>query len=159
MRRPAFKPSYRDQLNANQKALDRMADMAGKPRLALHVPTAARQRARNGADGTPLERDILKAIMQYLSACPSVLWAGRFNRGTAMTGDALGIVRYTKFNTVRGFPDIHGQLRTGAAFWIECKRPGGKLSDDQRDFIDMVTGAGGLAFMAESVDQVMRKIK
>jgi len=142
----------------NQKALDQMADMAGKPRIALYVPKPIKPRAKPSASGEPLEKDILAAIMDYLRACPKVGFVGRFNRGTAMTGDGNGVMRYTRFNTVKGFPDIHGMLKGGAAFYIECKRRGGKLSDDQREFIDKVTAAGGIAFMAESVTDVIERI-
>lgn len=154
-----FKPSLRDMITASEKAQDYYAAMAGVKREPFRPLPPKRERKPNGASGKPLERDIQKAILAYLSSCENCVFAGRFNRGTAMTGDGNGIVRYTKFNTVRGFPDIHGMLRGGAAFYIEVKRAGGKLSDDQRDFIDAVSSHGGIAFVAESVDDVRERIK
>ena len=160
MRKPAFRPSLRQMQESSNAALDWYAHMAGKPPVHNFQPLPPkRERKANGSSGEPLEKDIQKAILHYLSACPNVLWAGRFNRGTAMTGDGNGIVRYTRFNTVRGFPDIHGQLTTGPAFWIEIKSKGGKLSEDQREFLELVSSHGGIAFMAESVDDVIRYIK
>jgi hypothetical protein len=38
---------------------------------------------------------------------------------------------------------------------IELKAPKGVLSDNQRDFIDRINAAGGIAFMARTLDEVI----
>ena len=107
----------------------------------------------------PLEKDIQKAIIQFLSAHPKVSIYGRFNSGTAITGDAQGNTRYTRFNSIKGFPDIHGMLKGGRAVYIEVKRPGGRVSDEQQEFIDKVAAHGAVAFIAYSVDDVISAFK
>jgi hypothetical protein len=41
---------------------------------------------------------------------------------------------------------------------IEVKRPGGKLTDGQERFLHNVRAAGGIAFVAHSVDDVVREL-
>jgi len=41
---------------------------------------------------------------------------------------------------------------------IEVKRPGGKVTDGQREFLRKVTAAGGIAFVAYSVEDVVREL-
>ncbi len=53
-----------------------------------------------------------------------------------------------------GISDIIGCL-DGRMFVIELKRPGGKASQDQLDFIAKVKSAGGIGFVADNVDDVV----
>jgi hypothetical protein len=46
-------------------------------------------------------------------------------------------------------------MRKGETWWIECKKPGGKVSDDQDTFRKEVQGHGCNYMVAESVDDVM----
>lgn len=57
-----------------------------------------------------------------------------------------------------GLPDITGCLKDGRAFWIEVKTPAGRLSDHQVRFIKNIQDAGGIAFVARSVDDVIREL-
>lgn len=119
-----------------------------------------RDKVRRPVDGQPVvpyEKEIQTAILQALKLRKDVIFAGRFNRGTAVDRDQWGHTRYTQFNTVKGFPDIHGLLVGGRAFYIEVKRPGsGRESTDQRAFLDKVLGAGALAGVAHSVEEAMQ---
>ena len=105
----------------------------------------------------PLEKDILRAILAALRIHPRVAFVGRFNRG-AIQSSYNGNTSYTQFNTVPGFPDIHGMLRGGAAFYIECKRLGGKTSDKQSNFLGIIAANGGICGVATSVEEALRII-
>ena len=55
----------------------------------------------------------------------------------------------------RGVSDIIGCMpKTGRFLAIEVKRPGGKATPEQQHFIDTINQAGGLAFVARSVEEV-----
>lgn len=59
----------------------------------------------------------------------------------------------------RGVSDIIGCMpKTGRFLAIEVKRPGGKATPEHQQFLDTITKAGGLAFLADSVDEVQRRI-
>ena len=138
-----------------QAHVDAMCQMAGRPRLDLHVPEARPRAAprKRSADGKPLERDILKAILQYLRLHPRVAFAGRFNRGAMVAG-----FRYVSFNSVAGFPDIHGLMADGRALYVEVKRPKGRVLAEQREFLAMAHDAGALVILARSVDDVIEAL-
>ncbi len=154
--------SFRDVLRENNAADRFYAAMAGKepmfqseikerkPRAALLTPKPE----------VPLEKDVQADILATLKAHPLVAFVGRFNRGTAIS-EYNGKKSYTRFNTVDGFPDLHGMLKGGAAFYIEVKRklPDGRKpiqpSDDQREFIDMVKRNYGRAGVAYSVEDAL----
>ena len=53
-----------------------------------------------------------------------------------------------------GVPDIIG-IHKGRMIAIELKAPKGKLSDAQQQFIDRINEAGGLAFCARTLDDVI----
>jgi hypothetical protein len=48
--------------------------------------------------------------------------------------------------------------KTGRFLAIEVKRPGGKATPEQQQFIDTINQAGGLAFVARSVEEVEKYI-
>jgi hypothetical protein len=71
---------------------------------------------------------------------------------------AAGIFHYKNFGGLGsppGLPDITGCLKDGRAFWIELKAPRGVVSPAQQDFIDRINQAGGCAFIARSIDDVI----
>lgn len=57
----------------------------------------------------------------------------------------------------RGVSDILG-IYNGQMLAIEVKKPGGKLSEYQEQFIKTVNKNGGIAFMATSIDDVIEKL-
>lgn len=158
--------SVRDARLASKRALDFYCDMAGKPRVTgpdgpLPIIVAPkRERVRRVTDGqpvVPLEKDIQTAILEAIELRKDVVFVGRFNRGQAVNTDG-GVTRYTPFNTVKGFPDIHGLLLGGRAFYIEVKRPPPcfrKPDKDQQDFLDAARVAGAYAGVACSVEEAM----
>ena len=54
----------------------------------------------------------------------------------------------------KGVSDILG-CYMGRMLAVEIKSPNGKLSEDQQRFIDNVNAAGGIGFVARSVDDVI----
>lgn len=73
----------------------------------------------------------------------------------------FGIFHYKNhggLGSAPGLPDITGCLSDGRGFWIEVKTDRGVLSDHQKRFIDNINSAGGLAFVARSVDEVIEKL-
>ena len=151
------KPSLRETLEANQKALDQYATFADKPRYIVAMPPAPVKRApakplnEPQKPTEPLEKEIQREIVQALKQNPEVVFVGRFNSGTSVNTDEYGNTRYTKFNTVAGFTDLHGMLRGGRAFYIEVKRKNTRATQEQAEFIGKVQAAGGLAGVARSV--------
>jgi hypothetical protein len=114
------------------------------------LPALPKKRGPIGQSGKLLERDVQKAILELLAVHPRVVFAGRFNRGSYADAE-----RYVRFNTVRGFPDIHGLLKGGRALYIEVKRDAkSPISSDQADFLETAANGGALAIVAYSVEQV-----
>lgn len=122
------------------------------PVLARYVGDA---KDRPSAAGV-LESVVLKAVIKALALHPRVAWATRMNTG-AVTLGPLGKQRYVRFG-FKGCPDIIGQMRDGRFLAVEVKKPKGKASEDQLAFIYRVRNAGGVAFVAWSVDDVWREL-
>lgn len=100
------------------------------------------------------ERDIQKAILDYLTLKHIVCW--RSNSGTA-TADSRGKQYWIRL-APRGTPDIVGYLPDGRFLGIEVKKKGGIVSQEQQDFLDKVNIAGGLGFVAYGLDDVMKRM-
>jgi hypothetical protein len=150
---PKGKINLREQMLRNQKALDTYASLAEKPPLVLDIPPAPKKRAPSQPSERPLEKDVQKAILSMIRWRTDVVFYGRFNRGSAVYYGQDGKPRHVVFNTVPGFSDIHGMLKTGRAFYIECKRDGKeKATADQLEFIDKVKAGGGIAGVAWTVE-------
>src|SRR5947208_6166428 len=93
----------------------------------------------------PLEQAIQSQILSYL----------RLKRIFCYKHQNAGIYREGRYipSHTRGVSDIIGILPGGRFLAIEVKRPGGKVSDEQQQFIDNINERGGLAFVARSVDE------
>jgi len=57
----------------------------------------------------------------------------------------------------KGISDILGVYK-GRFLAIEVKRPGGRVSPEQRAFIERINDEGGIGFVAYSVDDVVDKL-
>ena len=55
----------------------------------------------------------------------------------------------------RGISDIIGCTKKGIFFAIEVKRPKGKLTLEQREFLDRVNQKGGIGILADCLEQVI----
>lgn len=59
-----------------------------------------------------------------------------------------------------GMSDILGFHRlTGRFIAIECKQQGERITDKQRDFLDTVERAGGIALIAYSVEDIASRLE
>ncbi len=93
------------------------------------------------------EGSALSEIKQYLAA--RGIFFFRCNTGRR-GGVSFGI---------KGAPDIVGILPGGRFLAIEVKGPGGKASAEQVAFLAEITERGGLAFVAFSIDDVVRHLE
>jgi penicillin-binding protein-related factor A (putative recombinase) len=97
----------------------------------------------------PLEKDIQKSILEYLQAKRIFCWK------QATTGiykpDGTGYIPVG----LKGVSDILGVLSGGRFLAIEVKRPSGKLSEAQVEFLQNINLHGGLGFVAHSIDDVI----
>ena len=137
------------------------AKAAAEARLTPLVvgETAAkpRKQAKSGAGATiapPLEREVLKVVLLALQLHPRVAFVWRANTAAMPTQDGKRFIR-------SGFPgcsDILGMLKDGRLLAVECKRPGGGLSQDQHAFLSRVNAGGGVGFMATGAEDVIRTL-
>lgn len=101
----------------------------------------------------PSETQILAHVLYALRRHPAVAMVERLNSGMTMKGG-----RAVRFG-FRGCPDIWAMLkRSGRTCWVECKRPGGKLSGAQAEFLEAARQHGAIAFVAYGAEDVMREL-
>ena len=99
------------------------------------------KRAAPKPSGRPLESDVQREILSALKAHPVVAFVGRFNRGQAIENG-----RRISYNSVSGFPDIHGLRGDGKAFYFEVKRDADYvLTDAQANFIQIASTNNAIA--------------
>jgi hypothetical protein len=152
---PQFPKHVRERIEDAQRGMDFYTRMSDVPSIALGPPLPPKR--KHTPSGKPLEQNIQKAILDLLRHHPKIAFIGRFNRGR-FSMERNGKKAFYAFNTVPGFPDLHGMLRGGRAFYCEIKRPGEKLSPDQERFINHVAANGALAFMANCVEDVLKAL-
>lgn len=58
----------------------------------------------------------------------------------------------------RGVADLTA-VKDGRVIWVEVKRPGGKLSQDQHKFMAALVQHGGIYLLARSVDELERVLE
>lgn len=117
------------------------------------------------------ERELRNAILHLLRAHGIAAWPTgvgafpasyngrrRFVRvGTVGMSDIIGIVP-TLYQQSGTPPHIYLTRNTGRFLAIEVKNPGGKVSPQQTAFLQTVIRAGGIGFVAHSVDEVTEKL-
>ncbi|HZR03672.1 MAG TPA: VRR-NUC domain-containing protein [Burkholderiales bacterium] len=92
------------------------------------------------------EAQILKDVLELCHAHPAVKRAWRQNSGMANIGG-----RYVRFGE-EGHADVHGFLKSGRFFAIECKRLRERATKSQQTFLDDVKAAGGISGIARSAE-------
>lgn len=115
----------------------------------------ARGKVRHKAE--PKERDIHKLILDALRLHPAVARIERTNTGAGRFAGKDGKAgRFVRFG-FKGQADLSGVASDGRVIAIEVKRPRtrGKLSVEQRDYLDLVRSTGGLAGVAASVAEAV----
>lgn len=98
------------------------------------------------------EAAALCEVLKALNAHPAVAWAHRCNSGAARVGN-----RFIRFGWP-GCPDVLGQLTDGRLLGVEVKAPKGKPSPEQTAFLARINGAGGVAFVARSLVDVVKAL-
>ena len=103
------------------------------------------------------EKAIETAILTYLNYLPKCFaWK---NNSTGVYDAKRGCFRKSKNKfAINGVADILGVYH-GRMLAIEVKKPGGKASKEQLDFISRVNKLGGIAGVAISIDDVREIIK
>lgn len=150
MRRMRGRLSSRDRLIRNKASLDFLADMAGKPRLAIEIPPPPKRRAPARASGKPLERHVLKAVTQALRYDQRVLRVERNQSGLFQDGH-----RYVRVGSP-GKLDLTVYLKSGRYAEIEVKRDERTKPDErQRQRIDEIKRGGGIAGWCWSAESAL----
>jgi hypothetical protein len=100
------------------------------------------------------ENDIKNACLAWLRLHGFI--AIRVNNG-AVTGEHNGKTRFLRFTDTPGVADILACSPKGRFVAVECKAPGKKknLSLTQQSFLDNIRDAGGIAIVAESIDDLL----
>lgn len=98
------------------------------------------------------EKQIQKAVLEYLNYHPKIGWAERINVGAHVVVDknSRRFIRYA----FKGCSDVLGQLKSGRLLAVEVKSKNGKLTNHQRDFLKKVKEYGGVALVVRSVDEL-----
>ena len=99
------------------------------------------------------EVEAQRAILDYLHLRKIYCW--RSNNIPVPTKDG----KFRRFAGVRGMADIIGVLPGGRLLAIEVKSDKGQPSPEQEAFGQAVNEAGGLWFIARSVEDVMEVLK
>jgi len=140
----------------------------GFERLWCNCPKAETPTAKPSLRKPPVatEAEVQVAVLAFLRHHPLVAWVHRANTGSGYLINsrlyrelvARGVLKQADARFMRfgfpGQPDITGQLRDGRRLEVEVKREGERPTDDQQAVLDAVNGAGGVGFVARSVEDV-----
>jgi hypothetical protein len=95
-----------------------------------------------------IQNDIRVAVSPYC-----VIF--RANVGTVRTPDG----RYFSTGLPSGFSDLFGvRRRDGRAVFIEVKKPGGRVSPEQKNFIKVMQSVGAIAGVCFSADEAVKLV-
>ncbi len=99
------------------------------------------------------EHAIQNAVRIALSEYATVF---RANVGSGVTYDG----RHFETGLPKGFSDLFGFRHSdGKIFFIEVKTPSGRLSKDQKHFLEQMRNYGAIAGVARSVDDAIKMIR
>jgi hypothetical protein len=99
------------------------------------------------------EGAVIGAVHEYLSIKGIPHW--RINSGALKNENG----RPVRFGAA-GMSDFYAIGPDGVSVWIECKRPvGGRLSEDQKEFLDTINGSGGVGIVVNSVESLEQQLK
>lgn len=100
------------------------------------------------------EQDIQTTIIEYLRLRKFLVFKHHSTASTIRGGEPVFFR-----NGDRGISDIIGCTPHGRFLAIEVKKPGGRVSDDQRGFLEQVRASGGIGFVAFSLDDVIETLE
>jgi len=98
------------------------------------------------------EAAALLEVLKAVRAHPLVAWCERMNSGAAKVGG-----RFIRFGWP-GCPDVLGQLKDGRLLGVEVKSRTGRLRPEQAVFLERIRGAGGVAFVARDLRDVVKAL-
>ena len=88
---------------------------------------------------------------------------GRLTRAVRNLLDAIGLFHWKHWqgpmSGLKGISDIIGVSADGRFVAIELKAPGNKPTADQETFLENVRRNGGVAFWADSVEDVVKGLR
>ena len=109
--------------------------------------------SKSKGDDKLTERDIQSQIRCALAPYATTF---RINVGSGYTKDG----RYFHTGDPAGFSDLFGVRHSdGKAFFIEVKKPGGKVRPEQENFIKKMNARGAIAGIARSPEDAIKLIK
>ena len=100
------------------------------------------------------EKQIENAILDYLSYLPGVYWR---NNSVGIYDSAKKVYRKPSKYHRNGTSDILG-CYFGKLVAIEVKTKKGRLSSNQKAFLEDINKNGGIGFVARSVDDVRKEL-
>lgn len=104
----------------------------------------------------PLESQIQKTMLEWFKYQPNTfVW--RQNSGAMYQESKTGRHGF-KTASVDGISDIMG-IYKGYPIAVEVKRPGGKPTEKQTDFLTNFAKAGGIAMVASSLEEMIKDLK
>lgn len=129
----------------------------GQHALRLDAPGVPGSEPRPG-ESVP-EADVQRAVLALLKQHPAVAWAERINAAAGrLAYDDGKQSRFMRF-AFKGCSDIVGMLRDGRFLAVECKTLTGRLTPEQAAFLATVNHHNGVAFVARSVDDVIKHLE
>ncbi len=147
-------------MTTRRRWTDYLAESAVQPPLV--PPSDLPEQPKRRRPGTvrrlePPEIDIQRAILRALSLHPAV---ARIERINVMAGRLVGKdgkpSRFIR-SCAKGRVDLDGFSSDGKVIAIEVKRPSTRrtVTPEQRQYLDQVASAGGLAGVACSVEEAL----
>jgi hypothetical protein len=101
-------------------------------------------------DNPKTETGIMRAIMLALSERGHFVARGNVGLFFTKTGEPV------RTGLPVGFSDLFGHRGGDAVAWyIEVKKPGGRIRKEQQQFIDAMLSRGAIAGIARSVDEAI----
>lgn len=95
------------------------------------------------------ETDLVRACLDYLKLRNIFAWR---NNTTGVFDPVKK--KFRTFTGLKGVSDILGILPDGTLLAIECKMPGGKLTPEQKAFLQNIVDRNGIIGVANSVADV-----
>lgn len=176
MKKPAFRPSLRDQQRLVKSAMQGMARLYGTtlPEGALSDVKDKIVRGPRVNKATKPESEVQSEIIDYLLAHPKVALIERINSGAVHTPNG-GFFRFIYIFVPHRFrnsriekngmraSDLSVMLIGGRRCEIECKAEGwtkacNEREHEQRHYLEHITAHGGIGFFAASVDDVRKNL-
>ncbi len=102
---------------------------------------------------TMTEADIMREIQLAATKLGARLFRNNVGMATTNTGSVI------RFGLAIGSPDLIGWTKLGRFLAVEVKTSSGRLTKHQRQFLDAIIAAGGIAGVARSVGDAVEIIQ